>query len=300
MKRLFKVRIFQALRWVFYKYLTTRRRLIVPVLGRPMEVDLRVGGISRALALYGQREEDMLSILRTHVRAGMRVLDLGANIGYYSTEFISLIGETGMLLAVEPDPRNFSLLTYNIGRLGKRNVILKQIAVSNQPGSAKMALSAKSNLNTLVISADAQNNELITVETDTISELASKYLSGRLDFVRMDIEGYEYEALCGLEDYLKLKLNKPAILFEAHPNNYSNERDMSGLLSRLVNVYGYEINVLVSTNGGKKYFDSIGYSPSREMFSDGFLRYFYKELPQDVAIQAIVQRPKCVRYALLV
>lgn len=300
MQRYLKARAIQTFRWFFYKHLTNRSYLKCPVLKREMTLDLRVGGISRALALYGTREEDMLKIIRDRVKQGMHILDLGANIGYYTLEFSSLIGGKGLLLAVEPDPRNFVVLQKNVEHLKMSNIILKRLAVSNAKGISQMAITDKSNLNTLVLPEGRAQCELINVETETISNIADTYLNGRLDFIRMDIEGFEYEALLGLQDYLDAGINKPMILFEVHPTAYDGARDMKGLLHRLTHSYNYQIETIVSTNGGKRYFDAAGITPDQSMFSDGFLRYFYHKLPNTVASEAILQNPKCVRYALLV
>jgi len=287
-------------RWFFYKHFTDRGYLTCPVHDREMTLDLRVGGISRALALYGTREEDMLKLIRDRVKPGMHILDLGGNIGYYTLEFSSLIGDKGLLLAVEPDPRNFAVLQKNVESLRMSNIILQRLAVSNMRGAAQMAITEKSNLNTLVVTAGHAHCELIDVETETISNIAKIYLNGRLDFIRMDIEGFEYEALMGLQDYLDAGINRPIILFEVHPMAYGGTRDMKSLLHRLTQLYGYHIETIVSTNGGKRYFDSVGIAPDEAMPSDGFLRYFYHNLPNSVASEAILQKPKCVRYALLV
>jgi FkbM family methyltransferase len=300
MLRYMKARPLHTFRWFFYKHLTPKRYMTCPVLDQDMLVDLRVGGISRALALYGTREEDMLKIIRARIKPGMHILDLGGNIGYYTLEFSRLIGAEGLLLAVEPDPRNFAVLQKNVETLGRTNVLLKRLAVSDAKGVAQMAVTEKSNLNTLVLSTATAPQGLIDVETDTISGIAQNYLSDKLDFVRMDIEGFEYEALLGLMAYLDSHADRPNILFEVHPAAYGGQRDMEGLLKRLTAHYSYRIETIVSTNGGKKFFDAAGIEPNESMPSDGFVRYIYHGLPVDVAMQAILQNPKCVRYALLV
>lgn len=299
MIRFFKARPFHTLRWFFLKYFTKRKYIICPVNKREMMLDLRVGGISRALALYGTREEDMLEILRGEVKSGMHILDLGANLGYYTLEFSSIIGDSGRIIAIEPDPRNFAVLEKNVASTKMSNITIKCCAASDIPGNGKMAVTDKSNLNTLVVTEEHADCEFLSVVTETISNLAISYLDNRLDFVRMDIEGYEYEAIKGLINYLDSGINRPIILFEVHPAAYSKERDMKGLLQMLISKYGYDIKTIVSTNGGKKFFDDAQVVHDKEMYSDGFVRYFYKNLPNELALKAILKNPKCVRYALL-
>ena len=58
------------------------------------------------------------------IKPGMRVLDLGANIGFYTVLFSKLVGENGKVFAFEPDPKNFKYLEGNIKTL--HNVIVEK------------------------------------------------------------------------------------------------------------------------------------------------------------------------------
>ncbi len=143
------------------------------------------------------------------------------------------------------------------------------------------------------------NCELMDIQVDTISNITLNHLVNHIDFVRMDIEGFEFEAISGLRDYLDSGQKRPTILFEAHPTAYHDERDMGGLLQMLVELYGYQIKTVVSTNGGRKFFDEAGISPDREIYSDGVYRYIYIDLPNRLATEGILTKPKIVRYAML-
>ena len=78
--------------------------------------------------------------LRSYVKPGEVVIDIGANVGYYTLIAARLVGETGRVYAFEPDPTNFAILDKNVRLNGFRNVVLEQKAVSNEPGSIELFL----------------------------------------------------------------------------------------------------------------------------------------------------------------
>src|SRR5207253_10862271 len=54
--------------------------------------------------------------------SGMTVIDVGAHQGRYAIQFSRHVGETGLVVAVEPEPRNLELLTRNLKLNGIHNV----------------------------------------------------------------------------------------------------------------------------------------------------------------------------------
>ena len=68
------------------------------------------------------------------IRPGDVVVDLGANVGYYTILRGKLVGEIGRVYAFEPDPVGFEILRRNVRLNGLHNVVLEQKAVSSKPG----------------------------------------------------------------------------------------------------------------------------------------------------------------------
>lgn len=89
-----------ALTWVLDRY--------------KMYVDTRDKAISVHLLTEGGWESDITRLLASMVKRGMKVVDVGANMGYYSLLLGDRVGPQGFLWAFEPDPRNFELLTWNL------------------------------------------------------------------------------------------------------------------------------------------------------------------------------------------
>ena len=83
-----------------------------------MYLDPKDDGISKTLRRMTpksqMREPAFMHIVKQEIREGMVALDLGANIGYVTITLAGLIGETGTIYALEPEPRNFNILSKNI------------------------------------------------------------------------------------------------------------------------------------------------------------------------------------------
>ena len=103
----------------------------VEIEGRQMFLD---SNDSLRLSINRVYEPSETKTIKTHVKKGDVVLDIGANIGYYTLIFAELVGEKGKVYAFEPDPTNFDLLRKNVEINGYRNITLIQKAVSNKNG----------------------------------------------------------------------------------------------------------------------------------------------------------------------
>jgi len=124
---------------------------------------------------------------------GMVVLDIGANIGYYSLIAARIVGPAGTVYAFEPEPRNHELLVKNINLNGYSNVTPIQKAVSNKHGKVRLFID-RVNLGAHSFSRD--NNEKnagsIEVEATTVDDfLGGLSQDNEVDLIRMDVEGAE-------------------------------------------------------------------------------------------------------------
>ncbi len=164
--------------------------------GRPFRVD-RADSLDIAKAGIFEPVETALS--QALIRPGDRVLDIGANIGYYTTLFADWVGPSGIVHAVEPDPDNFALLDVNTQDFQENGCVhLHALALSETTGTANLFRS-KDNIGTHrlydSICCDGSSTEVAVYRGDDLA-LAP------LDFIKIDIEGYEAFALRGLSDTL--------------------------------------------------------------------------------------------------
>src|SRR5437667_4626672 len=94
-------------------YLGDHKALVRTVWGQLMVVDTRDLLIAPHLLMDGFWEAWVTSCFRKHVKPGMTVLDVGANVGYYSLLAASIVGRGGKVHAFEPNPDLFALLSNN-------------------------------------------------------------------------------------------------------------------------------------------------------------------------------------------
>jgi FkbM family methyltransferase len=148
-------------------------------------------------------------LAKTMVRKGDVVLDIGANIGYFTLIFARLVGGKGRVFAFEPDPENFALLKKNIEINGYKNVVPIQKAVSNKTGTIKLFISKYNNGDHRIYDSH-DGSAPIKVGVTRLDDYFRGY-RGKIDFIKMDIQGAEPGALLGMKRLLKR--NKKARAF---------------------------------------------------------------------------------------
>ena len=156
--------------------------------------------IASALAFGGMYEPLHTHIARRSLRPGDVALDLGANIGYFTLLFAKLVGPMGAVYAFEPAPDTFDVLSQNVAENGYKNVTLVRKAVSNVAGLARLALvDGNPGLNHLA--AGRVRTRTAEIETVRLDDHFARY-EGRIDFIKMDVEGAESFALEGMRSLL--------------------------------------------------------------------------------------------------
>lgn len=149
------------------------------------------------------------------------VIDIGANLGYFSKTFSRLV-PNGKLIAIEPLPQFHSILNYFIGN--KENVELHNVALGKTSGSITMVLPKTNGMMRTglphVIRTEVENREHTTQEVQMVNTSAFFSTFERIDYIKCDIEGHEWEVFSQLADILKSK--RPIVQIEIDPKNISN------------------------------------------------------------------------------
>ena len=135
-------------------------------------------------------------LLRDIIKPGMTVVDVGANIGIYSAYMAKIVGKEGRVYAFEPSPHTFNLLKkYN----KNLNVTLVQAAVGDTTGRITLYLSDKLNVDHHTYETDEVRQKI-----DVPSCRLDDYLKNeKVDFIKMDIQGFEHRALLGMTNILQ-------------------------------------------------------------------------------------------------
>lgn len=177
-------------------------------------------GISTMLLTEGTREPGHVVQVRGNITPGMTGIDLGANIGYYALMEAQLIGEEGKIYAIEPAPANIDLLKRNIKANGfEKRFVISQYLVGDRNEVGKLEISALSNRHSVSLDGRGDFIEVPMITLDSFMErnaLAAK----DIDFLRMDIEGYEVIAFQGMKQ-LMASGTPLKIFIEFHPGWYA-------------------------------------------------------------------------------
>lgn len=154
-------------------------------------------------------EAHIVDAIRSTLKAGDCFVDIGANVGVMSFNAADVVGPQGRVIGFEPNPRNISAFRRGIVANGFDHVILYPFAVSDH--RAMIGVTSASNGKVIGDAVATQAADVIqAVVPDEI--LAHE---ARVDLVKIDIEGYEPQALRGLAG--TLARHRPAMLCEFNP-----------------------------------------------------------------------------------
>lgn len=235
------------------KLRTNNGLVLRDIQGSKMYLDLSDLGLSRELILTGTHEEFTARMFRRELNKGMTVVDIGANLGYYALMEAAIVGKKGKVYAIEPIPRNFELLVRNIKANGYESIIEAYcVAVSDKSGISEIPLTKQSNWPSMLpqdlmskyMYDKMQRTTIKLINTRTIS--LDEFLKDKdpVDFIRMDIEGYEVSALEGMAETLK-QPHPLKLLFEVHPVCFKEPSQTIGMLVQKLVDLGFEPKAVI-------------------------------------------------------
>jgi FkbM family methyltransferase len=189
----------------------------VQVEGAELAVDLRDHGVGRNVFLRRAYDRLGLECLRKFLKPGMVFVDIGANIGCYTVMGARCVGPTGVVVAVEPEPHNFALLSRNVASNRLTNVRTAQVALGDQPGAASLFRSASNFGDHRLYGKSDDQREATAVEVTTLDDLIDRCGLPSVDFIKMDVQGYEGKVTRGMKRVLESR-NNLSVLTEFWPN----------------------------------------------------------------------------------
>lgn len=200
-------------------------------------------------------EKEMTEQISSILKTGDNFVDLGSNEGYFSMIASGLIGQTGKVIAIEPQERLWNVIINNSILNNCSNIQILPYGISSVPGEATMML--YTNFNTGASSLSPNFNFYISlisirkrfykrqkIQIKTLDGL-SPSLPKKVKLIKIDIEGFEYEALKGAINLLKDHVFEN-LLIEIHRKSLESlgqkESDVFDLLSK----YGYQKREITS------------------------------------------------------
>jgi FkbM family methyltransferase len=158
-------------------------------------------------------ERDVTALFRSKLQPGMSVVDIGANIGYFTMLAASLVGPQGHVLAVEPNPRNVRLLEASRRANQFDHVAVAPIAAGRETGLLVLNTSFSNGTTSSAPEDLAQflSAELVpSLRVDSLMDAGST-----VDMIKVDVEGAEFNALLGAKAVIRRC--RPLIISEFSP-----------------------------------------------------------------------------------
>jgi FkbM family methyltransferase len=169
-------------------------------------------------------EPELFEYLRRNIRPGETVLDVGSFLGIYAIFAARWVGPNGKVVAFEPTPQCRSLIHVHLRYNDMQSrVHVIEAAAGKEEGVVQFTLLKEEPYRNMVVSQSIRSHKgsLITVPVTTLDKVC-KELNLQPDWIRMDVQGYEFEVLKGARKILAAGKGRLRILAEMHPQLWSS------------------------------------------------------------------------------
>ncbi|MCB4756480.1 MAG: FkbM family methyltransferase [Elusimicrobia bacterium] len=194
---------------------------------------------SLGLAWYREFEPLETLFFQREAKPGQVIVDVGANIGYYTLMFARAVGGGGHVYAFEPEPSNGELLRKNIELNGYRNVTPIGKAAADRTGHTRLFLSGQNLGDHRTFDSKEEKRGSIEIETVSLDDYFER-LSPAIDVVKMDIQGGEYHALRGMRNIIQ-RNPKLMIVAEFWPYGLSRSGVQAKDMLQLLREAGFQL-----------------------------------------------------------
>ena len=228
-----------------YAYVATKKRrttkpndYVVNINGYKLAVIPGDLGISSELLMFKTHEPLTTKLLSKELKKGMICLDVGSNIGYYTLLESKIVGADGKVIAIEPSPQNFQHLKKNLEIQNAKNVDAYNFAASDKNGEVNFLVYRESNGSFTIPDGEETDipGDIIKVTAKTMDSFLEELNINHVDFVRMDVEGYESHIIQGMINIIKK--SKPMFQIEVHASILGKEGTKK--FFKEFQKYGYE------------------------------------------------------------
>jgi FkbM family methyltransferase len=195
--------------------------------------------VDSELFKHGVFEQNSTLWVRRLIKAGMHVMDIGANIGYYTVLLSQLVGPTGRVWAFEPSTRFRGRLLDHVRRNDCRNVVVLDFGLSDRNEILQLFESGDTaTLHWCDERARPENQEPISLMP--LDQYAKDADLRHLDFIKVDIDGHEPKFLEGAD--FTIRKFKPIMLLEFAQLYLPKVGSDAEKLARQIKALGYTLH----------------------------------------------------------
>lgn len=208
--------------------------------GRVMFVDMR-SSIGRSIFMQGQFDPGVFKPLEAALQPGGTFLDVGSNVGYYSMRALDRVGEAGAVHCFEIDPRPLRCLRKTIGQMRLKNIFVHQLAVGSTTGRGRLTMREDAGHSSLNVQGSG-----LEVQLTTLDDWRKQHPEGKIQAIKMDIEGGELAALQGAQELLRREhpVLVCEVIKESEGRSFSDPEKIFAYLKAI----GYEWQWVEGTN----------------------------------------------------
>lgn len=190
----------------------------------------------------GEYEAGTNKVLAKYIKKGDTVIEAGANLGSETLLMSKLVGN-GMVYGFEPNPYTFERLSINVSINNLSNVKVFDVAMGESDGNISFNIYPKDFCNPGMSSKYMETSitRKITVVQKTLDTFVKEQNIGKVDFLKMDIQGAEMDLLMGASQ--TISKHKPAIFLEA----LALYNDTKALYEKFKE-YGYNVYMIGEEN----------------------------------------------------
>lgn len=145
---------------------------------------------------------------------GLNVIDVGANIGYYSILFSKIVGDQGRVFSFEPEHQNYAILCSNVLLNHIENIVHENMALSDRAGGGDLYLS-EHNKGDHRLAFEAGRQHCL-VDLQTLDNYLSDF-EGEIHFIKSDTQGHELKVLGGMKQVIQKNIDHLCCLIEFSP-----------------------------------------------------------------------------------
>lgn len=189
-----------------------KARLLDPIIARAghraasvfgSTLDLDLGNYVDRMIYMGCYEPLNTARFNRILAPGMTVVDVGANIGYFTLLAAQRVGPGGQVFAIEPHPANFRILSEAVAANGLTHVRAYQMALGDRRSTADLSMADQSVFpNRTASMVPPKTAESVSVTVERLDACAADWGLDRIDLLKVDVDGFEAKVLDGARESL--------------------------------------------------------------------------------------------------
>jgi FkbM family methyltransferase len=219
--RLFLLKLVKATKsWILSRFLKGSAEKEIN--GIRFDFDFELGPNIKEMYV-GNYEVEAVDCIKKTLKKSDVFIDIGANIGYISAVGAGCVGREGEVHSFEPVPEYFQKLREMADKNPTYNIRVNQCGLADKAGAMKIAVSQVNfgnNSMVLGLTDEEEQKKFLTVPVCTLAQYIARHSINRISFIKIDVEGFEFPILKGLQPFFETTAIRPPILCEIWPQAY--------------------------------------------------------------------------------